>query len=169
MKVSKIVIWSVIALILTSILITLLIFRGPLWDAHWDANLSVVYDKEFSGASIENLNIKWTSGRVNIYKSENENLRVVQKASKELKEEQKVQVNDSNNTLSINENGRFIFLWFLGFGNYPTELNLYLPEKEYNDIVISSTSGNINVNNLSSKTCEIKLTSRKIHCRKFIF
>jgi len=168
MKTTKIIIWSVVTLILIAILTNLIVFSKFIpWGINLNRNLTVVYDETISNTdNIENLDIKWTSGDVNIYKSNDDSIKIVQRAYRDLHDAQKIIVNNTNGTLYIKEGKRYVSFGFFIFMTNHTELDLYLPEKEYNDIKIGSTSGDIEIVDLNSKAFDINLTSRKNCCKK---
>ena len=163
MKISKIVIWSIVTLILICIVVNLIIFSKYIpWGFNWNRTLIVVYDETiYETEDIENLNIDWRSGSVNVYKSDDDTIKIIQRAYRELDNDQKVKVSTNNSTLSIKEGKRHISIGIATFLSDHTELDLYLPEKEYKNVKIGLTSGDVEIEGLTSKTCNIKLTSRK--------
>ena len=187
MKKVIIVIWTVIAIFLTVALVNLIIFGDKIDISAFEISYkerAIVFDKTYED-NIDNINLKWRSGDVNIYKNTEENIRVVQKSSKELTEDELVKVNIENGTIKIEEGNKKIRFFILGFGTLGTEVDVYLPEKQYNEIqvklssgqivaekincdkfICNLTSGDIEISELNSNSTDIDVTSGKIIVNK---
>ena len=159
MKVFKIVIWSVILIILCSILIFFLTNGSSSFiNLFARKEGKIVYDRTVQ-EEINNISVNWKSGDLNIYKSEDDNIRIVQKSAYDLKEDQLIQISIDNNTLTLKEGKSSFGFFIFGFGTRPSDVDVYLPEKEYDSISLKLTSGDITGNNVDSKNLDCNVTS----------
>lgn len=165
---TKIIIWTIVAIVLTILLIWLLISNIQLGDIFSNKSEHIVYEEEFDVSNIKNVNLDWTSGSINIYKGNSDKIRVIQKSRYDLKEDELVNIDYKNETMSVKEGKKRIGFFFLGFGSKSTNLDLYLPSKEFEEVYIKLSSGRANIENLKSNKVSIKVTSGKIDISKVV-
>lgn len=92
---------------------------------------------------IDNITLDWCVGGVQFLKSENDAIKIVQKAGKELSEDCLFTYNVMSNSLSVRDNNRIFGREWLGRWIAPinTYLEFYLPQRLFNRIEIKSASG----------------------------
>lgn len=165
---TKIIIWTIVAIVLTILLICLLVSNARLGNIFSNESEHIVYEEEFDVTNIKNINLDWSSGRINIYKSESDKIKVIQKSKYELKEDELVNIDYKNETISVKEGKKKIEFFFLGFGSISTSLDVYLPDKEFEEVYVKISSGRANVENLNLNKFKVKVSSGKIEIRKVI-
>lgn len=165
---TKIIIWTIVAILLTILLICLLVSNARLGNIFGNESEHIVYEEEFDVTNIKNINLDWSSGRINIYKSDSDKIRVIQKSKYELKEDELVNIDYKNETISVKEGKKKIGFFFLGFGSISTSLDVYLPDKEFEEVYVKISSGRANVENLNLNKFKVKVSSGKIEISKVI-
>lgn len=118
--------------------------------------MKVVRDDIIS-ENIDSIDLEWPSGKVDILKSNDNNIRIIEKSTGK---STKSNINVSNNKLSITyklSSGLIIFNT-----RNKSYLEIYLPEKEYNELAFDFTSGNYNISDLKTKKLDLEITSGKV-------
>lgn len=165
---TKIIIWTIVAIVLIMLLIYLLVSNARLGDIFNNESEHIVYEEEFDVTNIKKINLDWTSGSINIYKSDSDKIRVIQKSKYDLKEDELVNIDYKNETISVKEGKKKIGFFFLGFGSISTSLDVYLPDKEFEEIYVKISSGRANIENLKLSKFKVKVSSGKIDIRKVV-
>lgn len=135
---------------------------------------------------ITKINLEFKSSDLNVFFTEDTNIRVVQYAFRELKEEDLFKVNKTSSNVSITEDNRPRFHFFY-FGMIDgMAYDVYLPKTyegslemkavsgdievnenlKFNDLVISSTSGDVKMENVEAKNIRIETVSGDIKLQK---
>lgn len=165
---TKIIIWIIVAIVLTMSLICLLVSNVRPNGVFSDKSQHIVYEEEFDVTNIKNIDLDWTSGSINIYKSDSDKIRVIQKSKYELKEDELVNIDYKNETISVKEGKKKIGFFFLGFGSISTSLDVYLPDKEFEEVYVKISSGRANIEGIKLNKFKVKVSSGKIEIRKVI-
>ncbi len=160
----KIIIWSLVAITLTGLLITMATTGGLAGSNLFTfdlpgGNLETVRVQEFPAAEIENLDIRWTSGTFNILPTAGDKIIITEKATGDLAESELLQISEQNRTLVIEQGESRRRIFFFNFGWRNIENEIQLPEKEYNRLRTRMTSGKFNLTNLSFQTLDNEMTS----------
>ncbi len=163
----RIIIWSVVGLMSVVILVSA-ITLGSLSEVisrifEWDGNSTeIVKERSFDSKDINNINIEWIDGTINIYPGTDDEIKIIEMKSGGLKEEEILDVSIKNQTLYIKQDYRKKIFTFIDFEINNTERDIILPEKLYEEISIKGTSGKLNIEDLEAKQFNFKLTSGKI-------
>lgn len=168
MNKTRIILWLIVAIVLTILLIGLLISKVKLVNIFSKENENMVYEDEFDVSNINTINLDWTSGGINIYKHDSNKIKVVQKSRYELTEEELVNINFKDETISIKEGKKKIGFFFLGFGSKSTNLDVYLPDKEFEEVSVKLSSGKANLEKIKSNKINMKVSSGRIDISKII-
>jgi lia operon protein LiaG len=165
-RIIRIVVWSVVALAFLSVLIVGM-NRGFFWNWDWNRNYDyVAQEKEFDAEGIKNIDIE-TIGGAEFFKSEENEIKIIEKSVKEIDDNDKAKISQNGETLKVEGKLRMRFSFF-GLGNAPTKIEIYLPEKEYNEIKVKTTSGDTNLDRIKAKEIELKATSGDITAEELI-
>lgn len=121
-------------------------------------NMTIVRDDIIS-ENINSVDLDWASGKVDILKSDDNNIRIVEKS---FSKSNKAEVTVIDDKLSISKQPGFRFAFF-NIGDRKTKgyLEIYLPEKEYNELEFDFTSGNYNIYDVKTKKLDLEITSGK--------
>lgn len=122
----------------------------------------VTVKEETLTEEVNRIELSWISGRATLYKSEGPGVRVVQKAAEDFPEEDQMHVSVQNGALTV-EDGRnrgwriFSFGWRSG-----SDLEIYLPEKQYERIKGDFTSCDVLAEGFSAREAVLKTVSGDI-------
>ena len=158
-----IILWSIIAILFTSLFIFCIINKGinnmPFYfnfDNSDNANLNVQLDKEISSDNINKVSVDCLSSNIVILNSDDSNIRVVQKSTKDLSDNQKCQINQGNQELTVKLDNYRNFGFFC-FNTNKNVVEIYIPKNYNKDLYLKTASGDIQFNsvqNLNSLTCK---------------
>lgn len=115
---------------------------------------------ETISTDIKNISIEWGIGRVDVFESDNDEIKVIQKAPTDMPESKLMKVTTSGSSLSIVDDQTR--KKFLNFSINDTQLEVYLPKKHFNEISIDGISCTIDTPNLDVKELEIDTVSGDI-------
>lgn len=134
--------------------------------------MNIVKSEEIK-TDINNIDISWKSGVVNVFKTNSgSGIRIDQSTPGSLPPDKTMSVEVKGDSLLIKDNGdennpgtltRTLTGLGVNFGD-SSMVNIYLPEKEYNDVKINCLSGIIR-SDLKAKKFTSKLSSGKIEIR----
>ncbi|MGX9754816.1 DUF4097 family beta strand repeat-containing protein [Clostridioides difficile] len=172
----KIIVWSIVAILFSIIFIALLTntitsskydIKDSIKDSFKNISSNKNYDKYLTVKSesfsnkINNIDVDWISGEVRVLKSDSNKIKLIQKAPSNFSKKKIAKIKVDGNTLSIIDNSAKKF--FIGIGlPKSTVLELYLPEKLYNSINLSTTSADIYSTYLKSNMAYIESVSGNI-------
>lgn len=135
---------------------------------------------------ITNINLEFKASDLNVFFTEDKEIRVVQYAFREVNEKDLFKVNKSSSSVSITEDNRPRFHFFY-FGLIDgMAYDVYLPKTyegslemkavsgdiqvnenlKFDDLVISSTSGDIKMGDVEAKSIQVETTSGDIKLQK---
>lgn len=160
--ITKIILFGAIALVLTAVLIMAIMHGGIGIDMNFlyeHESYKTVFSGVIDAKEIENINIDWTSGSVEVKPTDNDEIYIVQKSRYDLDETEVLQLVQEGNSIEIKEGKRKVGFIFFGFGLQSSTLEVYLPKKEYNDLYFKNTSGKVDVEGVFAKTVNLKSTS----------
>lgn len=164
--VTLIVILSLFAISCTMFLVSAIANRGKIindWSFNnMNNNLQVQKEEEFDLTTIKDINITVTSASINILKSENGKLKVVQKSHSLLDNHELFTSSVTEESINISEKNKMKFRFFF-FGSFSTSYDIYLPEEYIGNLNIRTASGSIEVATLlNTNTTTLKSTSGSI-------
>lgn len=123
-------------------------------------------EKEYDISQIQNLNIDFTSDSIYILESENEQLKIVQKARYNLKEEDMYTDTIEGNSLTIRGSRRFHIVFF-GLGNTDSDIFVYLPKSYTKNLKVNLSSGRQEIQTaLNLENVELTQTSGSFEIQK---
>lgn len=172
----KIIVWSIVAIVFSILFIVFL--TNTITSSEYDVKDSIKdsvknissnknYDKYLTVKSesfsnkINNIDVDWISGEVRVLKSDSNKIKLIQKAPSNFPKKKIAKIKVDGDTLSIIDNSAKKF--FIGIGlPKSTVLELYLPEKLYNNINVSTTSADIYSTYLKSNIADIESVSGDI-------
>lgn len=133
-------------------------------------------------SDISKLKLEFKSSDLNVFFTEENDIRVVQYSYKELREDQLFQVNKTSSSITIQENQKpQFFVFYIGFMEQ-ISYDVYIPKTyeksleiksvsgdvevneslKFEDLTISSTSGDIKMGNIEAKDIQIETISGDI-------
>ena len=162
----KLAVWSVIGLFATVLLIRF-ISVGAFFnfqESKDSAGFSEIKSQTLT-EDINRIDIIWAKGEVEIFKSDNEETMVVQKARNGSKIEREMIVDLIGDKILIDQNIKKWRFWLLNSdaNRQTTHLELYLPEKVYDTVKIRNVSGDVFWKNAVCKRLEIESVSSDIY------
>jgi len=143
-----IVMWLVIAVSFSSLLVYGILnnneSRGffSFLQNSMESTLNIQKDENIEISSINKINVDFSSSNIIVLTTDELKMRVVQKSSRKLSNDEKFTVTNENNEVTIKRsNSRRIFSIF-SFGN-SEKIELYIPKSYNKDLNLHSSSGNI--------------------------
>lgn len=148
LKIIRIALWSIVALGLTAILILgINNSNGINGVFHFtniiDSNIAVQKEESLEIKDESKIIVNFSSSNIIVKATDEDNMRIIQKSSKNLKDDEKFQVIQGNNQITI-EKRRFGNLsnnW--SFGYFKEVIEIYLPKNYNSDLDIKTSSGDI--------------------------
>jgi DUF4097 and DUF4098 domain-containing protein YvlB len=146
LKLTQILLLILVVVILSGILITLIANGGSGLNFLGSMSKNAVSQqqvKTFSIAGIQNVKVDIASANIVVIPSENNEIRIIQKASKELNDNEKFIIEQNANEIQVTQ--QFKPFNFFFFNLYSQELEVYLPSSYKNDIDFKTASGNTDI------------------------
>jgi len=143
------VMWLVIAVGLTSLLVYGVLNNKrstgffTLIQNSMDSSLSVQKDENIEINNINKINLDFSSSDIIIQTTDEPNIRVVQKSSKKLTDDEKFTVTNKDNEVTIKRSNSQRNFTIFNFGNSQEKIELYIPKNYNKDLDLHSSSGNI--------------------------
>lgn len=156
-------IWLIIAVGLTGFLAYAIHYNKSAGDVFsffkWrDVSASTVQkDENIPLDNFNKINVDFSSADIIVQTTNEPNLRVVQKSSGKLKNEEKFTINKENDNIIIKRNTSPVVFSIFNIGNLQERIEIYIPKSYTKDLDIQSSSGNvifnsdINLNNISCR------------------
>lgn len=148
LKIIRIALWSLVALGLTAILILgITNSNGINGVFHFtniiDSNIAVQKDENLDIKGINKIVFDFSSSDIVVKATDEDNMRIIQKSSKNLKDDEKFQVIQGNNQITIEKRkfGNLSNTW--SFGYFKEVIEIYLPKNYNSDLDIKTSSGDI--------------------------
>lgn len=137
---------------------------------------------------IKKINLEFKASDLNVFFTEDDEIRVVQYSYKDLEENQLFEVNKTSSSVTINENTKpRFYLFYIGFMNQ-TVYDVYIPKSfkesleikavsgdvevneslKFESLIISSTSGDIKMGDIEAKSIQIESISGDIKLQNLI-
>lgn len=112
---------------------------------------------------IKNINLEFRSSDVNVFFTEDSEIRVIQYSYKDLEDNKLFEVNKTSSGVTINESNKpRFFLFYIGFMEQ-TVYDVYIPKDYKESLAVKAVSGDIEVNdNLKFEDLTISSTSGDI-------
>ncbi|WP_147566586.1 DUF4097 domain-containing protein [Clostridium tyrobutyricum] len=143
-----IVIWVIIAITASCFLVYGIRYKGikgfSFENRFGEANI-IQKDENIAIKGYDNINIDFPSSDIFVSTTDGNNLKVVQKASTNLKDAEKFIVDRQNNSIVIRKNSNRVFNIF-DFGNFNEKIELYIPKNYTKNLNIHVASGDITFN-----------------------
>ena len=155
--ITAIVIWAAVAVGL----IILLIVGATIGLGRFPARgeLHEVFSLDEDGAAVDSVEIGWHTGHVRVSPSDDGRMRLKQ-TSRYNVEPLEYQLTDGK--LEIKQKQNF-GLFFFGFGFRSSDLELSLPQKQYDAFILKMTSGDSDVKSVSAEKMQITVTSGQLN------
>ena len=162
----KLIVWSIVLILIILMTIDLAVNKKfTNWSISGlidDSAYQVIHEENIEAEDIDELFLKCRAGEVRIYKTSEEDIKIIQKGPENFDEREIVDINKDNGKLSIVQDFNKARFFIFGFGTRGTIIEVYLPEKEYEKIALECTSGTITIKDIISKNVELKASSGKI-------
>ncbi|GEM_PF-1098254 len=149
LKIIRIAIWSIVAIGLTAILVLGISSpNGISGIFHFtkniiDSDVIVQKDENVEINGVDKIIVDFSSNNIIVKMTDEDNMRIIQKSNKTLKDDEKFQVIQGNNQVTIKE-GNFENLSNLwSFGNIEDLIEIYVPKNYNSDLDIETSSGDI--------------------------
>lgn len=148
---TKIFIWSIIAISLSIIFVLLLFgsiashsfnFSFRNLNSEYNYDKYIVAKSESFSDKITDIDVDWISGEVRIKKSDSNKIKLIQKTPSNFSKKKLAKIKVDGNSLSIDDNSAKKFSIGINLPK-PTILELYLPNKLYDKISLSTASADI--------------------------
>ena len=125
------------------------------------SNFVVIKDEKING-DVSKLDLRWIKGKVTFEKSDNNELRIIQKADKSFSQNM-VFVHSFNGDQLVIKDGRYDGAKLLSvLAVQRTDIEIYLPERTYDDIRCDSVSSDVIAGDMTTKAICINVTSGNI-------
>ena len=165
---ATLVIWGIIVaiVIVMATVCIVLILQGKWGIDGNDSSDYIEIKEENIQQDISVIHLNWVSGDVQVKKSSNNQIRIVQKGSQDYPQEQLFSTKIDGDTLYI-EDTRGYGINMFGFQKQEnTDLVLYLPEKEYQQLNGNFVSANVTVDTCNTDHLYLKTISGTIFVEK---
>jgi hypothetical protein len=173
LKIISIAIWGVIAIVLTATLVFGIVTgeRGNFFRmfVFHNGDRKIQQTKEMSIQDAKKINIDFSSDDIAIYTTDQDDIKVVQKAYGTLKEEEKFTMEKNGDTINIKKGENHLKFFVFGFGNFGSEIEVYIPKKYSDNLAVESSSGDIIVNDdINLKDVSFNQSSGEFKCNSEI-
>lgn len=175
MKASKIVgiaCWSIVAVVLTSWLVSTICTGKSLFKIHiggigsGDYNYTYKYNVP---ENIKNININWTESYVKVSESDSSQIEITELSVKELKDEDKMRLDVNGDNLNIASEDKGYFIFFGSWGNEGHALEIKVPKNlNLKDMTVNTVSADVNVSELSADAVTLGTTSGNIQANNVL-
>lgn len=153
----KALFWLVIAALASLVFIAFMNGENPFMIKYEEGDLRVLHQETLS-EDISSIEIDWTSGGVDILKSPDDKIHVVERSTAELDESKWLKTTINDETLRITSRNRNVFFFF--FWHTPqTFLEIRLPAKLYDQVKLDLPSGLNRIFELNATVVDIDATS----------
>jgi len=121
----------------------------------------VVMKEQVITDNITDISVEWVSDYVDILKSENNEIKIIQKATKNFSKDELLSYKVSGGKLLIEDGRKDKFRIGINI-NDGTGLEIYLPEKKFNSINVNTTSADLDAGTLTADRLIFNTTSGNI-------
>jgi DUF4097 and DUF4098 domain-containing protein YvlB len=158
----KIVIFSIIALASTYVFLTL--FNGQTLPFTFPERKepTIVLQTIVLDDTIDSVDLEWYSGGVEITKSSDNKIHIVEKSSVQLEESKWVKPVVNGDTLVLHSRNKYNFVIFF-LVNPDSYLELQLPDQAYENFKTLVTSGNYSISDFDVNRFNLTMTSGNLH------
>ena len=158
----KIVIFSIIALVSTYIFLTLFNSQALPFSLPERKEPTIILQDIVLDETISSLDLEWYSGGVEITKSSDNKIHIVEKSSVKLEESKWVKPVVSNETLILHSRNKYNFYFFF-FETPVSYLELQLPDQAYKHFKTTFTSGKTSISDFEVDNFDLVMTSGNLH------
>ena len=168
MKKVKIICWSVLAVVLTGVLIFGIINKGEnlmnISFSFLNFGLNETNAKEISVTEIpiedfHSIDLNWNNTYVKISKYDGDTIQLTERTEKKLNDDEKLKYTIENNQLTIDDNSKMSY-GFLYMMKTPKILEMKIPNtKDFERIDVNTSSADIYINDLKSNKFTINTSS----------
>lgn len=165
---ATLVIWGIIVaiVIIMATVCIVLIMQGKWGIDGNDPSGYIAIKEENIQQDVSVINVNWVSGDVQVKKSWNNQICIVQKGSEDYPQKQLFSTKTEGNTLYI-EDTRGYGINMFGFQKQAnTDLVLYLPDKEYQQLNGNFVSANVTIDTCNTQHLSLKTISGTIFMEK---
>ena len=152
-RIILIIICIVLVVFLIGVLVWGITFRGDIFREE----LKVVKEEQFSTQNIKEIMVSTPRANVRIFRTNEEKIKVIEKASKKVKEKDLFVAKINGDTFEIKDQGRNFCFGFCFLSNIYYEI--YIPNSYQNQISITTTSGDIEMNAEEEQYQDVTLRS----------
>jgi hypothetical protein len=158
----KIVIFSIIALASTYVFLTL--FNGQTLPFTFPERKepTIVLQNIVLDDTIDSVDLEWYAGGVEITKSSDNKIHIVEKSSAQLDESKWVRPVVNGDTLVLHSRNKYNFVIFF-LVNPDSYLELQLPDQAYENFKTLVTSGNYSISDFDVNRFNLTMTSGNLH------
>lgn len=162
MTILSIVLWSIVFLVALAALITFAVNKTgftPFFVSFGEDKSEYISVKEETiTENVQDISIDWISGEIRYFKSNDSSVRVVQKSKEDFPGNKMFSLKTEGSKLIIQDKrGKVFFLTPKG-----ADLEIYLPEKEYNSIRNNTVSADIIADNVKANAITLNTVSGDI-------
>ncbi len=150
-----IVVWSAIAVLLAALVVMLAVtggFEGLFGEPR------VVATAEMDGDAFDSVEISWKAGKVEVTRSADGLMHLTQRSRYNVEE---LEYGVENGRLVLRDRSGWGLIFF-GIGSRSSDLELQLPDKEYEEFLLSMSSGSSSLDGVAAGTMQLKLTSGRL-------
>jgi len=165
----NIILWIVVLVISITWFIVLALKKNINFTPYFSFNLGssnrsefIAMEEQIVRDDISDVLVDWISGDVNILKSKNNEIKIVQMAGVNFSQDELFSYKINKGKLSIVDGRKGKFKIGININNNGTDLEVYLPEDEFNSININSVSSNITAENIKADKLIFDTTSGDI-------
>ena len=123
----------------------------------------ILQEEEVNGAEIQHIEVGTSSTNIKMVPSKGDSIKVklTGKVSEKLKDKYKLVVTEEGDTVNIDVENQDLY-FYVGFSFIELDLEIEVPEKEYQSLVIESSSGDIDISQLKVEEFRTEASSGDI-------
>ncbi|MCI9233328.1 MAG: DUF4097 domain-containing protein [Bacilli bacterium] len=152
-RIILIIICALLSLLLIGVLVCGIVFR----ENFYEGELKMVKEEQYSLENIEEIVVNTPRGDVQIFRTNEDKIKIVEKASRRVKEKDLFSSSIKDGTLKIIDEKRNFCFGFCFLSNITYEV--YIPASYQNKLSIKTTSGDIELNGEEESYQNVKLIS----------
>lgn len=175
----RIIIWAAIAIFLSGVLVRGIAYGGANKNifnfiTFSKASPTVQKDETVSLDGCNEIKIDFSSDDIIVRTTDESKMRVIEKSSKKLKENEKFTIKKENNTIKIEKDTININFNIFNFGSLNREIEIYIPKNYIKDLDIHLSSGDvifdsdINLNDLKCVQSSGDFNANSINANKVL-
>lgn len=157
--IARIIVWAVVAVLLIGLLATVLALGTSVFPLFSKQGVNrMITDTHFDSGAVNAVSVEWHVGEVRITPAADDQVRAVERSRYDVNA---MECETSGGRLTIRQRTGWGFFFF-GFGKRRSDLELTLPQKQYDELLLSITSGDAAAQGIEASKIDLRMTSGSI-------